>query len=203
MDDIFTTIYERNLWGNNHHPEYHGSSGEGSDIDYNKTTYVPFLKNLILHNNLKTIVDLGCGDFRCGELIYQDLDVLYTGYDAYKKVIEHHLARYPLPKYFFVHLDFCHHKERIINGDICILKDVIQHWSLENIYSFLDYLVENKKFKYILICNCGYQTQDNTTIENGDFRPLSCDYLPLKKYNPRKLYTYNTKEVSVIKVEGA
>jgi hypothetical protein len=98
-------------------------------------------------------------------------------------------------------LDFCNHKERIIQGDMCILKDVIQHWSLENIYSFLDYLVENKKFKYILICNCGYQTQDNTTIENGDFRPLSCDYLPLKKYNPRKLYTYNTKEVSVIKVE--
>jgi hypothetical protein len=201
MDDIFTTIYERNLWGNNHHPEYHGSSGEGSDIDYNRTSYVPFLKNLILHNNLKSIVDLGCGDFRCGELIYQDLDVLYTGYDAYKKVIDHHLASYPLPKYFFIHLDFCNNKERIIHGDICILKDVIQHWSLENIYSFLDYLVETKKFKYILICNCGYQTKDNTDIANGEFRPLSCDYLPLKKYNPRKLYTYNTKEVSVIKVE--
>jgi len=87
-----------------------------------------------------------------------------------------------------------------MNGDLCILKDVIQHWSLDNIYNFLDYLVENKKFKYILICNCCYQIQDNINIQNGDFRPLSYKYFPLKKYKPIKLYNYNSKEVSVIKL---
>jgi len=78
------------------------------------------------------------------------------------------------------------------------LKDVIQHWSLDNIHTFLDYLVEEKKFKYILICNCCYQTSDNIDIVNGENRQLSCDYLPLKKYNPTKLYNYHSKEVSVI-----
>jgi len=82
------------------------------------------------------------------------------------------------------------------------LKDVIQHWSLENIYNFLDYLVESKKCKYILICNCCRQKQDDTDIINGSFRNLSCDYFPLKKYNPKKLYNYHTKEVSVIGIKS-
>ena len=81
------------------------------------------------------------------------------------------------------------------------MKDVIQHWSLHNIYNFLDYLIENKNFKYILICNCCYQKQDNTDIEDGDFRELSCQYFPLKKYNPIKLYNYKSKEVCVIQIK--
>ncbi len=198
MEEIFTNVYENKTWGDNSDDIYKGSSGPGSDLSYNKDTYIPYLKNFILKNNIKNIVDLGCGDFKCGKLIYDDLDVLYTGYDTYKKVVEYNLKQNSLPKYFFIHLDFFNNKERIVNGELCILKDVIQHWSLDNIYTFLDYLVEHKKFKYILICNCSYQTKDNTEITNGDFRPLSCDFLPLKKYNPVKLYNYNTKEVSVI-----
>ena len=198
MEDVFTNIYEKNVWGNNNNSEYNGSSGGGSDINYNKESYVPFLKKIITTNNIKSIVDLGCGDFRCGKLIYDDLDITYTGYDAYKQVINYNASQHSLPKYSFTHLDFCNNKEKIINADMCILKDVLQHWSLNDIYSFLDYLVENKKFKYILICNCSNQTQDNTNITNGDWRPLSCNYLPLKKYNPVKLYNYHTKEVSVI-----
>ncbi len=83
------------------------------------------------------------------------------------------------------------------------MKDVLQHWSLDNIYTFLDYLIEYKKFKYILICNCCDQKQDNTDIQNGKWRALSCDYLPLKKYNPVKLYNYYSKEVSVIEIKSA
>ena len=199
MEDIFTYIYEKNFWGNNNNVEYNGSSGGGSALDYNKDTYVPFLKKFILDNNIKNIIDLGCGDFRCGKLIYDELDILYTGYDAYKKIIDYNSNQNLSPKFSFIHLDFCNNKESIINGDMCILKDVIQHWSLNHIYDFLDHLVENKKFKFILICNCCYQIQDNTYIQNGDFRPLSCDYMPLKKYNPIKLYNYDTKEVCVIK----
>ena len=97
-------------------------------------------------------------------------------------------------------IDFCNNKNNIISGDLCILKDVIQHWSLHDIYAFLDYMVEHKRFKYIMICNCSYQTEDNTDISNGDFRPLSYEYFPLKKYHPTKIYEYSTKEVSIIKL---
>jgi hypothetical protein len=203
MEQCFTNVYENNLWGNNNITEYNGSSGGGSSLNFNKYTYVPFLKKFITDNNIKNIVDFGCGDFICGKIIYGDLDILYTGYDTYKKVIDYNSKQYSLPKYSFIHLDFCNNKENIINGDLCILKDVIQHWSLNDIYTFLDYLVESKKFKYILICNCCNQKQDNTDIKNGEWRALSCDYLPLKKYNPIKLYNYHSKEVSVIEIKSA
>ena len=199
MEQTFTEVYEKSCWGNNNNAEYSGSSGGGSDVEFNIDGYVPFLKKFITDNNIKTVVDLGCGDFRCGKLIYDDLDVVYTGYDAYKKVVEYNSKQHSALKYTFTHLDFCSKKECISNGELCILKDVIQHWSLENINTFLDYLVAHKKFKYILICNCCDQTQDNTEIQNGGFRPLSSDRLPLRKYNATRLYKYHTKEVCVIK----
>jgi hypothetical protein len=199
MEKVFTSVYERSLWGNNYIDEYSGSSGLGSEIEYNAYHYVPFLKKFITDNDIKSIVDLGCGDFKCGKMIYDDLDVLYTGYDAYKKIIDYNSSQYSLPKYSFTHLDFCNNKENIIHGELCILKDVIQHWSLDNIYTFLDYLIEKKIFKYILICNCCYQIKDNTDIPDGYFRQLSCEYFPLKKYNPVKLYNYHSKEVCLIK----
>jgi len=197
MEDYFTNVYEQKVWGDNNIDEYNGSSGGGSTIEFNKDNYVPFLKDFIINNNIKSIVDLGCGDFKCGKLIYDDLDILYTGYDTYKKIIDYNLTQHSLLKYSFIHLDFYNKKESIVKGDLCILKDVIQHWEIDEIYTFLDYLVEAKLFKYILICNCCNQTEDNPNNNHRSI-PLSIHFLPLKKYNPVKLYNYNTKEVSVI-----
>jgi hypothetical protein len=197
MESYFTNIYENNIWGNNNNNEYKGSSGSGSFIDYNKDSYVPFLKHFIINNKINTVVDLGCGDFLCGKLIYDDLDIKYTGYDTYKKLIDYNSKQHLLPKYSFIHLDFYNNKENIINSDLCILKDVIQHWKMDEIYNFLDYLVDCKKFKYIIICNCCNQTKDNPD-NDGRSTPLSINFFPLKKYNPIKLYNYKSKEVSVI-----
>jgi len=199
MEAAFTNIYVNKAWGDNNIVEYSGSSGEGSGIQYNKE-YISFLKKFINEMNINSVVDIGCGDFRCGISIYDSFDILYTGYDVYKKVIEFNLKQHSLPKYFFTHLDVSTYKERIVSADMCILKDIIQHWSLDNIYKFLDYLIDNKKFKYILIINCCDQIKDNTDISDGGFRPLSCEFFPLKKYNPVKLYNYNTKEISLIQV---
>ena len=196
MEEYFTNIYENKIWGNNNEKLYSGSSGGGSNINYNKDTYIPFLRKYIIDNNIKNVVDLGCGDFKCGKL-YDDLDVLYTGYDTYKKVIDYNLKTHSSSKYSFIHLDFYNRKESIIKGDICILKDVLQHWKMDEIYIFLDYLVENKLFKYILLCNCCNQKKDNPD-NHGRSTPLSCNFLPLRKYKPIKLYNYHSKELSVI-----
>ena len=199
MGSIFTQIYEERIWGNNNNANYSGSSGGGSILHFNKNTYVPFLKNFINNNNIKSIIDLGCGDFICGPSIYDDLkNITYYGYDVYEKIIIHHKQTHLLPKYNFTTLDFYSKKEEITPGDLCILKDVIMHWSLKAINTFLDYLVENNLFKYILICNCCNQTEDNPEILTGSWRELSCDFYPLKKYNAVKMYNFNSKEVSVI-----
>ena len=61
---------------------------------------------------------------------------------------------------------------------MCILKDVLHHWSAEDIYTFLDYLVDNKCFKIIFIVNCCNQV-DDTNINRGDFRPLNSKFFLL------------------------
>ena len=197
MESTFTNIYENKIWGDNENNNYSGSSGPGSDIENNKK-YIKLLKNFINEYNIKNIVDLGCGDFRIGKLLYDDLNIIYSGYDTYKKVIDYNIILYPEQKYNFKHLDFYTNKESIVEGDMCILKDVIQHWSLKEIYIFLDYLTESKKFKYILLINCCNQKKDNEDCVIGDWRQLSCNFLPLKKYNAIKMYNYDSKEISII-----
>ena len=198
MENTFTEIYEQLVWGNNNNEEYNGSSGSGSSIKYNRE-YIPILKKFIINNNIRNIVDLGCGDFRIGKLLYDDLDIFYTGYDTYKKIIDYNTKVFPSSKYAFKYLDFFSNKEKIIESDLCILKDVIQHWALNDIYTFIDYLIESKKYKYIFIVNCCNQKEDNTDIVVGSGRPLSCDFYPLKKYKPIKIGNYKSKEISFIK----
>jgi len=190
MEALFTNIYESKAWGGSISTEFEGSSGSGSEVDVNKTTYIPFLKTFIRENRITSVVDLGCGDFRCGPHIYDDLDVSYVGYDTYEKVITcHKKTFFDSKKYTFHHHDFSSHPEAIVGADLCILKDVLQHWEhFEDIYRVLDYITTSKKFKYILIVNCSYQDvgtyKDNKMYGDGVFRPLSAKFLPLQKYAP-------------------
>jgi hypothetical protein len=200
-EEIFTNIYTRCYWGSNQDKKYKGSSGQGSALNFNKDTYIPFVRDFIKEKNIQTVVDLGCGDFRCGPTLYDDLDITYHGYDAYKSLIGKHLEEIISPKYNFYHLDFFEKKEEIVSGDLCILKDVLQHWSTSDIYIFLDYLTITKKFKYILITNCSHQHSVKREIKTGDYRPLTCEELPLKQYGAVKQMSWDTKEVSLITVD--
>ena len=199
MENIFTYMYEYCIWGNNKNNKYSGSSGPGSSVEYNEK-YIEIVKKVIKDYNINKIVDLGCGDFIIGRLLYDDINVSYTGYDVYKKIIDYHITQYPEPKYTFKHLDFYTNKESIIEGDMCILKDVIQHWPTEEIYVFMDYLIESKKFKYILLVNCCNQQINDQSCNTGGWRHLTCNLLPLKKYNAVKIDNYNSKEISIIKI---
>ena len=88
----------------------------------------------------------------------------------------------------------------IHTGDLCIIKDVLQHLCNNDIINILTYLIKNKVCKYIIICNCCQQTVDNENIENGSWRQLSALKAPLNLFNPEILFNYNNKEVSVITI---
>jgi hypothetical protein len=204
--EAFTNVYEKNIWGDNNDPNYEGSSGTGSDIKYNSKTYVPFLKHFIKKYNIKNVVDLGSGDFRVGLLIYDKMNINYTGYDAYKKLVDYNNKKYEgYGMYKFIHSDFrkIGEREKIIPADLYILKDVLQHWSTSDIIEFLDYLIKSKKCKYILICNSiDFNPENNAThrtdIKPGQYSSLSSKTYPLNKYNMEVLYTWDIKEVSLI-----
>ena len=202
MINSFKNVYENKVWGNDVVDGYDGSSGGGSTLEYNINTYVPFIKKFINDNGIQSVCDLGCGSFICGKAIYDDMDnIRYTGYDTYEGVIykNKNSSEYPNDKYEFIFSDFYGEKENIKSADLCIIKDVLQHWPLSYITNFMDYLVGSKKFKYILVCNCTKDAVENSDISIGDFRPLSFDLEPMKKYSFEKVYTWDTKEIGVVK----
>lgn len=198
--DIFTNIYENNIWGNDSSIDnlYKGTSGGGSEIN-NCRQYIDFVREFIIKNKINKVIDLGCGDWQASYLIYEKLDnIYYYGYDAYEKLIISHKNKYP--DYSFIHLDFVDQKEEIESGDLCILKDVLQHLSNISIDTLLNYLIKEKKFKYILITNDGNQKSNNIDINNGEYRRLSANFDPLKKFKPKIIYGYKNKEVSLVEL---
>lgn len=208
-EKVFSAVYENEVWGKSESNFYSGSSGDGSTLEEQVNTYIPFLKNFINQNNINTICDLGCGNFKCGRLIYDDLNIKYTGYEIYKNIVDYHnfnnisYNKNTPDKYKFIHLDIFNKKEEIQSGyDLIILKDILMHWSLKKIYIFMDYITRSKKAKYILLVNSGKQVKDDTDIITGMHRPLSAKFYPLKKYNPQIIYKYEpcSKEVSLIRL---
>lgn len=184
-ENIFTSLYNNCTWGDNEDLQYKGSSGYGSTLTTLSGTFIPFINNFILLNNIKTVVDLGCGDFVCGEILYKDIpNLTYTGYDVYKNVINALSQKYKNTNYSFEYLDIFQNRENIKDSELYIIKDVFHHWSNKEIEEFLSFLV-TKKFKYILISNMS--DIDNFSIddiETGMFRTMSARNSPLNKFNP-------------------
>jgi hypothetical protein len=205
---IFTAIYEEKRLGNDGSPYYNGSSGTGCSYEYNEAEFVPFLRKFIIDNQIKTVVDLGCGNLAYNRKLYGEVGVTaYHGYDVYARVQEHNRRFSNHKKYRFYTMDFLVHRNEIVPADLCIIKDVLQHWLLADITTLLDYLVESKKFKYIMLINCypqppadwcGDMHGEWAGFKTGDWRKISCKYAPLSKYLPKPIFYYKTKEVSII-----
>jgi hypothetical protein len=196
--DIFTDAYMNCRWGDNKEDGYKGSSGGGSEPKRNKP-YIDFMRDFLIQYNIQSVSDLGCGDWRISHDIYKDKDIKYFGYDVYSDIIKVNQLKYP--NYKFLILDIYEQRNIIQNTDLFILRDILCHWKNDEINTFLSYIITEKKCKYILICNGNYQKYDNQDIKNtGDWRPLSVKYLPLKQFNPKILFEYDVKEISLIDI---
>ena len=195
MQRVFTAIYEGKLWGDNKSPGFSGSSGPGSAVTFN-TRYIQFVRDFIRNRNVQSVVDVGCGDFRCADLIYCDMaDVAYYGIDVYAKLIDHLVAQRSRPNRTFAVLDVTEQPEAMPAADLCIIKDVMQHWPNTAVKKFLDVAIT--KFKYILVTNdqLGDLLSDTSV---GGYHPLHSAVPPLCDYGAVQQLLYPMRETSLI-----
>ncbi|MCX7199835.1 MAG: hypothetical protein NTW37_18140, partial [Proteobacteria bacterium] len=76
VQDVFDFIYERSVWG--------GGSGAGSNLPVT-VPYIGYLHYLMEFHDVRTIVDIGCGDWRfTRHLDFTGRD--YLGYDVVPSV---------------------------------------------------------------------------------------------------------------------
>ncbi|MES2608152.1 MAG: class I SAM-dependent methyltransferase [Pseudomonadota bacterium] len=170
LTDCFQNIYDENKWN--------GGSGPGS-FPENTVGYREVLQDLISQEDIKSVSDVGCGDWQFMQLISIGADVTYTGYDVAHSIIDMNAQKFRAPNITFVAYsgDFTDIKP----ANLCVIKDVLQHLNK----SYIDLFIKQmNKFRYVLITNCcessdlAYQSNFNGEIQNGGWRPLDLTKAP-------------------------
>jgi SAM-dependent methyltransferase len=171
--DIFDKIYENSYWGN--------GSGGGSSPEATQP-YKIFLENFIRQHDIKSVVDLGCGDWQFSQFL--DFGgATYIGIDACKSVIKNNQQSFSRSGVSFANLPKDYNE--LPSADLLVCKDVLMHLSTKEVKDVLSIL---RNFKYALITNdvpCVptfgetllklrslYSPVVNREIKTGDYRTL-------------------------------
>lgn len=173
-EEAFNNIYINKGWGTNEKGE--GHSGSGSTLA-NTKVYRAFLQDFLKTNNIKSVVDIGCGDWEFSKKINW-AGINYTGYDVVQSVIRKNRKRFGSPSIKFVHADAVF--LNIPKADLLICKDVLQHLPNADIQVMIGQL---HKFKHCLITNDVHPihlTSHNHDINRGGYHFVDLANEPFK-----------------------
>ncbi len=166
--EIFSAIYANNVWGNYSAADEKFCSGNGSHDENIIVPYINTLIQLLTNNGIRNIVDLGCGDFWImrhvlGTLADNNYNFFYTGIDVVEELINYNAAHFRYPNIKFICRDFAADDEPLPDGDLLIIRQVLQHLSNADIKKIL---TKANKFKFLFITEHIYDTPD--AVHNVD-----------------------------------
>lgn len=124
---VFTSIYERRVWGRSNDPDEKFFSGTGSHTAAITQPYVDevnrFLAHyFVFHGRKPDVVDLGCGDFSVGRKIRPACGH-YLACDVVASLIERNQSDHP--DVDFRVLDIT--RDELPGGDVVFIRQVLQH----------------------------------------------------------------------------
>lgn len=159
MNNVFVKIYKRNKW------KY--GSGEGSLVIHTNG-YVTFLENFMQEHQVRSVVDMGCGDWQFSRNIHWG-NARYHGFDVVPSVIEENTRNFSSDTIEFQL--YSGNPAELPSADLLIVKDVLQHLPNRTIFQFIAVL---SRFKYTLITNCVNPRgrTRNRNVWTGGFRYL-------------------------------
>ena len=162
---VFSKIYKEDLWNE--------GSGDGSKIE-NVREYVDVLQKYIDKPEIKTVIDLGCGDWQFSKFL--DLSsVLYLGVDVVDSVIDSNIDLYSASNIDFISRDIITYE--LPQVDLIICKDVLQHLSNRDVISVLIKIIKSSKFA-LITNDFNPENTENKDIDNGDYRCLDLTLSP-------------------------
>lgn len=166
--EIFTKIYETWPWSEE------GFLFSGSSIEITHE-YVDFLETFMKENEIRSVLDIGCGDWAYCRYIDWD-GIEYVGIDVVKMVIDRNQKLYSNDSIQFIHGDVL--TIDLPQADLVICKDVFQHLSNKDILTLLDKM---KQFQHCLVTNFVDPitfSAENTEIETGAFHNIDLSNPP-------------------------
>jgi SAM-dependent methyltransferase len=141
LKKIFTYIYRENVWGGERGQLY---SGPGSHESVSKQ-YIEIVNDFIKQRDVKTVIDVGCGDFRVWRLL-DTSSIHYIGIDIVPDLIDRNTSLYGSPRITFACLNAV--RDELPDGDLCLVRQVLQHLSNDHISKILKKL---KKYRYVIV----------------------------------------------------
>jgi len=164
-DEVFNKIYKYHKWGY--------GSGSGSIWMFNKP-FVHFVNKFLReHPDIKVVVDIGSGDWQLGRH-FELGDRKYIGCDVSDVIVNKVKRKYFSENKQFLVLDAV--EDELPDGDLVIIKDVLQHLPNNEISRILSKI---SKYKYIIITNCILNKKFvNRDIRNGSWRPIDISIAP-------------------------
>lgn len=164
INEIFNKIYNTKEWQSD------GSSlsGPGGLLKYSEP-YINLLNSFINNNKIKSILDIGCGDFNLMKYIIND-NIDYLGVDISNVIIEQNIKQYPNIK--FKCLDISSGCLKTHYFDLVLIKDVFQHLHINTINNVLQNL---PNFKHCIITNdiLDDNLKNNQAILDGEYSPIN------------------------------
>ena len=142
--EIFKEIYLKQLWSSENKKKDHKFySGTGSYLPELVNDYFSAIEKFFLSFHEKpNVVDLGCGDFTVGSKIRKMCNN-YIAIDIYDELINFNKKKYKSLNVDFKVLDIT--VDKLPSGDVCFVRQVLQHLSNESIMNFIKNIENNKK----------------------------------------------------------
>ncbi len=156
VEEVFTEIYRTNIWGGS---EGEFCSGSGSKDELIVSSYISMVSEKAYSEGFTglTFVDLGCGDFHIGRQLLP-LCSDYIGVDIVKPLICRNQERYGNKTVCFIHCNIV--DEELPEGDVCFVRQVLQHLSNQQILIILQKL---RKYRWVFITE--HYPKDNDAIK--------------------------------------
>ncbi|MFO7722557.1 MAG: class I SAM-dependent methyltransferase [Bacteroidales bacterium] len=176
-ENVFTEIYEKNLWGGEQ-----SRSGPGSDP--NQTNKLVNELPALLHRyQVKSMLDIPCGDFQW--MVKVDLTgIVYHGADIVEPLIEKNIREYQDEHRKFSKINLL--EDPLPPGDLILCRDCLVHLSYRDILLALKN-ISNSKSKYLLTTTFSAR-KENQDIVTGQWRPINLQAPPFSLPEPVTLY---------------
>lgn len=158
--DVFIDVYRSNKWGGAKGEFF---SGDGSAVSEIISPYLDMVREVAERENFmgKRFVDLGCGNFQVGQSLLP-LCSGYIGVDVVEPLVRRNRELYGNASTQFLCMDII--TGELPEGDVCFLRQVLQHLSNDEIHSIVKKL---GRYRWVLITE-HYPQENRRTRPNID-----------------------------------
>lgn len=179
--EIFTRIYKTNYWRSKE-----SFSGPGAEL--RQTVIVRKELPIIVNDlNIKTILDIPCGDFNWMREINFELLMKYIGADIVGELVHSNMRKYGDDRREFVELDII--KDNLPMSDLIFCRDCFVHFSFSDIFKAMNN-IRRSKSKYLLMTTFNRENKNIDTY-NAKWRPINFQISPFNFCAPIKFVDTN------------